>query len=371
MKFLINILISLSFIIIADFAYCQDVIFDNKVPIYKKDGGIKVCDIKIKVIYSIASNNYKLTIGNDNEILDNDGNPINIWIFNKSIEYKKLSKEISDITCKENIKFKPINEHNDFTFSFPDYKKITDKEPILFTYNSDKKDKVSLDLKLYVGTPGKRKEIIEEANLINLKLIFPESKTEKDKETLAKNQSLKESKGIGISMDTTEFKNQDEVDSIKFALKTISLDEFITKSNLELEKLIKNIDTFKIEDLTDERKDSIKNIAKILEKKVNTRKMSPENISILENNEELENKFIQFDFYCEQVNEKLLKTEKEPVNMLLVIGICLGAIMIVMPLAMQLKGKMQIKKQMKEQEKLAKKQEKEMLLTNDDSIKNI
>ena len=66
------------------------------------------------------------------------------------------------------------------------------------------------------------------------------------------------------------------------------------------------------------------------------------------------------------------KVNKEPPNLLLLVGVCLVALMAVIPVFVQIKSSITLKKTKKEQEKLAKKQqeemEKQMLLSNENNI---
>jgi len=72
-----------------------------------------------------------------------------------------------------------------------------------------------------------------------------------------------------------------------------------------------------------------------------------------------------------QLKEKLGK-KKEPINKLLIIGICLLAVMAIVPIITQLKSSIVVKKLKKQQELLAKKQkedmEKQMLLSDSNMV---
>ena len=74
----------------------------------------------------------------------------------------------------------------------------------------------------------------------------------------------------------------------------------------------------------------------------------------------------------DDMEEKLSQGEKQPVNKLLIIGICLLAVMACVPIFTQVKSSLIMKKTKKQQEQLAKKQqeemERQMLLADESNI---
>lgn len=359
-----------------DFIFGQDILFDKKISVYKKDGGNKVMNLPVIITHDLVQNDYILCLGDQGKFIDMNGEQISVWIFSKEISPNDLKKNKTNIYCDKDLSFKIFSKNDLIDFNFSDEKRIISGECFSFQIKETNKEKIDLRLQLYVGITEKKKEKIEEASPIYISFEKPITNN-----TVQKKKSIEDKKLdvgiIDISIDTMEYKNIENEDSLKLIEKKENLHEFILKANSEIIKLLEYVDKTNPEDMSDLWKDSINIIAVTNMKKVNNRRTNPDNINLLESDEILEDHFIQFDFTYEQINKKLssINTEDadfdEPINWLLIAGIGFAVIMIAMPLWAQVKSKKELNKQKKLQKQMEEKQKLEELLSDNNDIPSI
>jgi len=182
-----------------------------------------------------------------------------------------------------------------------------------------------------------------------------------------------EKKGVTMEVDTDlspggggQNTSQDSIEQLTEKWKS-----YLSEKNNEINDLFSEIQEMDTT-ITKEQIDEYRILVNLLKKDVDKKSASWQDI------DELGKMNTAFDLTCEKALLKLnqwedkLNNKKEPMNPLLIIGICLLAVMAVVPIFTQIKSSIVVKRVKKEQERLAKKQkeelEKQMLLSDENNI---
>ena len=359
-----------------------ETVYENKNYHLSGKGG-STTSIVVKVDYYPEQDNYILTIGNPGGIFNLDGNEKALWIFNREIDAKSFCKKQSNLSCKKFSTLLPFVNESNADFSLSKEKKITGQQALPFKLTNNKgQAKIDLKLRVYVATMLKT-EIIEEEAFINI--ISQLSSNEISPTGGSGTGSSGGGSGgggaggpeapAGGSEKTPAEIEIARRDSIKRLVN--EWENYFIGKNVQIGQLIQSINQIDSTTVTEAKIDSFIAIVKKLK---NTVDLQFQKRELLENNNSLTEKFIDFNSTCDLALEKLgewkVELQKAPppeeeINWLLIIGIGFGVLMLALPIVTQAAGSRKVKKMQKKQNEEARKQaeeaEKARLLADEDS----
>ncbi len=347
-----------------------------------------IASILIKIDYKPEQGNYILTIGNPGRIVGFDGEEKSLWLFNKEVLAKDLCKKNSNLSCKRLISLLPFVNNPNVEFSFNKERRITARESIPFklTAQGQEQEKISLKLRIYVATML-RMETIDEEVFINISFQPYKEKTEMQKSENSGGGGgsaaggngggggaapQPEEEALGMTPEEIELARKDSIKQL-----VTKWEIYFTNKNGQIKQLIQSIDQFDSAAVTKEELEDYTDKVKELRSTADAQFQKRE---LLEENDLLTEKYIQFNSSCESALKKLekwkMELQKEPppeeeINWMLYIGIGLGVLMVVPPALNQIisgrKAKKMQKKQAEEQRKRAEEEERARLLAEEDS----
>ncbi len=357
----------------------QTVYENSNYKIFGSQGAI--ASISVKVDYNPEQNNYILTIGNPGRIVGFDGEEKALWLFRKETLAMDLCKKNSNLSCKRLLSLLPFSNNPKVEFSFNKEKRITARESLPFKLTAQEQEKINLKLRIYVSTLLKT-ETIEEEVFIDIPFLPYKEKTDAQKDEGSGGGAAGGSGGEGAAASPEEKKMTPEEmelarkDSIKQLVTKWEI--YFTNKNGQIKQLILSFDQIDTATITKEEIEGYMDKVKELRSTADAQFQKRE---LLEENDLLTEKFIQFNSSCESALKKMEKQiaelQKEPpkekeINWMLFLGIGLAVLMVVPSILTQVinsrKTKKMQKKQEEEQRRQAEEAERARLLADEDNV---
>jgi hypothetical protein len=205
----------------------------------------------------------------------------------------------------------------------------------------------------------------------------PAKEKKKVKEDISENEDMAVREGITIDVDQDVSSGGGAPMSEKAKNDRWKL--FFLGKNRDIDQLLNSILTIDSNTVTKESIDEYMLLVNTLKKDVES-KLDREKAALWIDDDELDELNGNFFLNCEKATLKLNQwkeklsnvKQKEPVNKLLILGICLAVVMVLVPILNQVKAGITMKKAKKQQAQLAKKQqedmEKQMLLADSNMV---